>query len=188
MATISCHSNQSSYPIGTKTQFFVPPAYRCYMWNLVRIGFMFSEEMSFENVDGRRMPAYTISSLMSLRLRWANNLCMFNCQWHFYLCNRGPYVRLSFEPNLLSSWNKVIVIIILLSSKSFCRLRSGCLSWVLLLGLILLVCYQCQLTFPSSALWLLLSPLLVEQDDALHLVSVGSQVLVSPQLIILTYK
>ena len=31
MGTISCHSNQSSYPIGTKTQLFVPPTYRCYM-------------------------------------------------------------------------------------------------------------------------------------------------------------
>ena len=31
MATISCHSNQSSYPIGTKTQLIVPAAYRCYM-------------------------------------------------------------------------------------------------------------------------------------------------------------
>ena len=27
MATISCHSNQSSYPIGTKTILFVPTAY-----------------------------------------------------------------------------------------------------------------------------------------------------------------
>ena len=35
---------------------------------------MASEEMSFENVDdddGQQMPAYTISSPMSLRLRWA---------------------------------------------------------------------------------------------------------------------
>ena len=74
MAT-SCHSNQSSYPIGTKTILFVPPANRCYMWNMARIGFMASEEMSFANVDddnndddgrtttdGRRMPGYTISS------------------------------------------------------------------------------------------------------------------------------
>ena len=43
-----------------------------------------------------------------------NNLCMFNCQFHFYLCNRGPYVRLSFVPNMLSSSNKVIIIIIML--------------------------------------------------------------------------
>ena len=49
-----------------KRHLFVPPAYRCYMWNLVRIGFMASEEMSFENVDRRQ----TISSPMSLRLKY----------------------------------------------------------------------------------------------------------------------
>ena len=32
-----------------------------------RIGFMASEEMSFENIDGR-MPAYTISSHMGLEI------------------------------------------------------------------------------------------------------------------------
>ena len=65
--------------LGQKTILFVPPAYRCYMWNMARIGFMASEEMSFENVgdderrrtDGRRMPDYIISSPISLRLRWA---------------------------------------------------------------------------------------------------------------------
>ena len=51
------------------------------MWNVERIGLTASEEMSFENVDGRmdderttdgrRMPVYTISSPISLRLRWA---------------------------------------------------------------------------------------------------------------------
>ena len=54
MEIISCHSNQSSYPIATKTISFVPPAYRCYMWNMARIGFVASEEMSFENVDDGR--------------------------------------------------------------------------------------------------------------------------------------
>ena len=35
---------------------------------------MASEEMLFENVgDGRRMPAYTISSPMGLQLMWAKN-------------------------------------------------------------------------------------------------------------------
>ena len=59
------------------TKLFVPPIYRCYMWNMERIGFTASEEKSFENVDerqrmdGRQMPAYTISSPMGLRLRWA---------------------------------------------------------------------------------------------------------------------
>ena len=46
MGTLSCHSNQSSYPIGIKTQLFVPPTYRCYMCNMERIGLMASEEMS----------------------------------------------------------------------------------------------------------------------------------------------
>ena len=55
-----------------KTQLFVPPTYRRYMWNMERISFTASEEKSFENVDGRmddrgRMPAYTtISSPMNL--------------------------------------------------------------------------------------------------------------------------
>ena len=39
METISFHSNQSSYPIGTKNTVIRSPVYRCYMWNLVRIGF-----------------------------------------------------------------------------------------------------------------------------------------------------
>ena len=51
---------------GQKTVLFVPPAYRCYLWNMARIGSMASEEMSFENVDDNEpMPAYTISSAMS---------------------------------------------------------------------------------------------------------------------------
>ena len=53
MGTISCHSNQSSYPTGIKNITFVPPTYRCYMWNMERIRLTASEEMSFENVDGR---------------------------------------------------------------------------------------------------------------------------------------
>ena len=58
--TISCHSNLSSYPIGKKKkkkkkkQLFVPLAYRCCMWNLIRIGCMALEEMSTENVNERR--------------------------------------------------------------------------------------------------------------------------------------
>ena len=54
MATISYHSNQISYPIGTKNTVIRSPAYRCYMSNMARIGFMASEEMSFENVDDGR--------------------------------------------------------------------------------------------------------------------------------------
>ena len=63
MATVSYQSNQSSYPtvIKKKMPLFVPPTYRCYMWNLVRIGFMASEEMAFENDDRQRMPHYKLT-------------------------------------------------------------------------------------------------------------------------------
>ena len=77
MATISCHSNQSSYPIGTKT-VFVPPAFICYMWNIVRIGFMASEKMPFKMLTDGRRTDYTLSSPMSLRLKWAENSFLLN--------------------------------------------------------------------------------------------------------------
>ena len=64
--TISCHSNQSSYPIGTKNTI---------IRNLVRICFMSSGDVIWKcwqtTTEGWWMPAYTISSLMSLRLRRA---------------------------------------------------------------------------------------------------------------------
>ena len=80
METISCHSNQSSYPIGTKnTIIHSTPIYRCCMWNMETFSFTASENMLFEKADrqttdGQWMPTYTISSLMSLRLKWAKNL------------------------------------------------------------------------------------------------------------------
>ena len=61
-------SNQSSYSIRTKNTIFVPPTYRCYMWNIKRIVRRSCLKML---TDRRRMPTYTISSPMSLRLRWA---------------------------------------------------------------------------------------------------------------------
>ena len=54
MGTISCHSNQSSYPARTKNTIICSPTYRCYMCNMKRIGFMVSEEKLFENVDDGR--------------------------------------------------------------------------------------------------------------------------------------
>ena len=61
-----------------KIFFFVPPAYRCYIWNLVRIRsdfHCFSGDVVWKCwwTDGWRTPAYTVSSPMSLRLRWAKN-------------------------------------------------------------------------------------------------------------------
>ena len=45
-----------------------------------------------------------------------NIFLLFSHQWHVYLCNWGPYVRLAFVPNMSSSWNKVIIIIIITAS------------------------------------------------------------------------
>ena len=76
MANISCHSNQSSHPIGTKqnNNIISPPDYRFYMWNMVKIGFMASEDMSIKNVDDGRTtdawlyckPPYEPSAQVSL--------------------------------------------------------------------------------------------------------------------------
>ena len=78
METTSCHSNQSSYSIGTKNTIIC--SLKLYM--LYVKYFTASEKKSFENVDGwttdgRRMPAYTISSPMSHRLRRANKADFF---------------------------------------------------------------------------------------------------------------
>ena len=61
---------------------------------------------------GSPLAAWLVCGDLSCSVHTVNNLCMFNCQWHVYLCNRGPYVRLAFMPNTLSSWNKVVIIII----------------------------------------------------------------------------
>ena len=71
---------------GPFEQTFVPPSQGVSIWNLSSIGPVVSEEKMFENVDGRRTTDdgrtddgrrshwYTISSPMSLRLRWANDV------------------------------------------------------------------------------------------------------------------
>ena len=60
---------------------------------------------------GSPLAACSVYGDFTWSVHTVNNLCMFNCQCHFYLCNRGPYVRLAFVPNMLSSWNKDIIII-----------------------------------------------------------------------------
>ena len=62
---------------------------------------------------GSPLAASSVYGDLTCSVHTGNNLCMFNCQCHFYLCNRGPYVRLAFMPNMLSSWNKDIIIIII---------------------------------------------------------------------------
>ena len=61
---------------------------------------------------GSPLEACSVYADVTCCLHTVNNLYMFNCQCQFYLCNRGPYVRLAFVPNMLSSWNKDIIIII----------------------------------------------------------------------------
>ena len=64
---------------------------------------------------GSPLAASSVYGDLNCSVHTVNNLCMFNCQSHFYLCNRGSYVRLAFVPNMLSSWNKDIIIIIIIS-------------------------------------------------------------------------
>ena len=53
MGTISCHSNQSSYPIGTKNTTFSSPYLKMLYVKYEKNRPTASEEMSFENVDRR---------------------------------------------------------------------------------------------------------------------------------------
>ena len=61
---------------------------------------------------GSPLAACSVYGDLTCSVHLVNNLCLFNCQCNFYLCNRGPYVRdewLAFVPNMLSSWNKDII-------------------------------------------------------------------------------
>ena len=64
---------------------------------------------------GSPLAACSVYGDFTCTVHTVNNLCMFNCQCHFYLCNRGPYVRLAFVRNMLSSWNKDTIIIIIIT-------------------------------------------------------------------------
>ena len=75
MGTISCHSNQSSYPTGTKNVIIPSPRpidAICVIWKELALGFQRCRlKMLTDGLkDGRRrIPLYTKSSPMSLRLR-----------------------------------------------------------------------------------------------------------------------
>ena len=80
---------------GPFEQTFVPASLGVSIWNLSSIGPVVSEEKMFENVDGRtddgrtdgrRSHWYTISSPMSLRLRWAKKtLSKLDPLWQKFL-------------------------------------------------------------------------------------------------------
>ena len=62
---------------------------------------------------GSPLAACSVYGDLTCSAHTVNSLWLFNCQWHAYLCNWWPYVRLACMPNmLLCSWNKVIIIII----------------------------------------------------------------------------
>ena len=88
-------------------QLFVPPIPGGYIWNLVTIGLVVSEEKSFEIVDGRRRTTddddddgrrtttddgaclyYKLPR--SLRLRWAKKRCLFYLHCNLYCSVRQP--------------------------------------------------------------------------------------------------
>ena len=78
METISCHSNRSSYPVGTKNILIRSPhlqmLYVKYGKNRLH-GFRGDLIWKcWRMTDTWRMPAYNTSSPMSLLLRWAKNL------------------------------------------------------------------------------------------------------------------
>ena len=60
---------------------------------------------------GSPLTACSVYGDLTCSVHNVNNLCLFNCQRHAYLCNWGVYVILAYMPNILSSWNKVIIII-----------------------------------------------------------------------------
>ena len=68
-------------------QLFVPPIPGGYIWNLVTIGLVVSEEKSFEIVDGRRRTTTDDGACLyyklprGLRLRWAKNKDMWQHHW-----------------------------------------------------------------------------------------------------------
>ena len=79
MAAISCIATRVLIRLGQKTILFVPPIHRFYMWTMVRIGFMASEEMSFENVDDGR----------KTKDGWMDDECLPVLQVHLWAFGSG---------------------------------------------------------------------------------------------------
>ena len=89
METISFHSNQSSYPIGTKNIIILSPGLQMlYVKSGKNRLHGFRGDVVWKcwrtKMNGWRMPAYTISSPMSLWLRWANNTKIWT-MWFYNL-------------------------------------------------------------------------------------------------------
>ena len=83
LKTISFHSNQSSNPIGTKNTIICSPTPSidaiCGIWKESASRLQRRNRLKmFTTDDGRTDGSYTISSHLSLRLRWAKNHLLCN--------------------------------------------------------------------------------------------------------------
>ena len=45
---------------------------------------------------GSPLAASSVYGDLTCSVHTVNNLCMFNCRCHFYLCNRGPHIRAKY--------------------------------------------------------------------------------------------
>ena len=88
---------------------------------------------------GSPLAASSVYGDLTCSVHTVNNLCMFNCQCHFYLCNRGTYVRLAFVPNMLSSCLEINILWLLRR-------------WVLII-FSQIYPYGCQRNQLNSAVW-----------------------------------
>ena len=123
MATVRCHSNQSSYPIGTKTILFVPPAYRSYvkyMYGKYRLHGVRGDivwKWWRSDDDERRMPIYNMLPMS----RWAKKLIEKSRECHNHKPQPAPDTKrkrkwtkintCKINKSALSSPNEVITML-----------------------------------------------------------------------------
>ena len=60
---------------------------------------------------GSPLAACSVYGDLTCSVHTVNNLSMFNCQCHFYLCNRGPFVRLAFLPICFPLEIKILLLL-----------------------------------------------------------------------------
>ena len=149
MATISCHSNQSSYPIGTKNNIIrspMPVKYgkhrlhgfrRDVVWKCWRRRWQRrTDDDGRPRTDGRRRTTadgrttvYTISSPMSLWLRWAKiwvNQFVISRSVYFKMTLAG-FISISLWIDCLFEICKIAVCFLWLSLPGDCRVTDEAL-------------------------------------------------------------
>ena len=91
---------------------------------------------------GSPLAACSVYGDLTRSVHTVNNLCMFSCQCHFYLCNRGPYVSLAILPNMSSFWHKDIIIIIPPHPPPLGLNIDGCKNHRSIYNIYFLTCYK----------------------------------------------